>query len=425
MSENWKVEDLDNSQFEAVFTKDPYVVVEAPAGSGKTHTAIYAIAHYREENPNDKVCFITFTRAAKAEMEARLAELNVPDIEVSTIHVWARARIEDLSRFYGFQIEIMDKPQIMMILDELLAKSNYKIKVKNEILYSYVTGNKKMDVTEEYRRTLNRYNEKYIDYKRNNNLYDFTDYPLYLYDKLVEYSEIINDIDALYVDELQDVDAEQSKVFDLVKSKKKFYIGDKKQCIYGFRGASEEVFEHLRDNFEWYGLKYNYRSYQEIIDYAGTVYARVQGYLRKGIESATISTIKKMEPVSIKCVRGKGANIAVMNRFGQTIDIITGKEVDSVDRARTFLRKQPMILCPTNKQVKSIEELGYYKVSTIHQAKGLEYDNVIVIDKEIDDQEVLNVSYVAMTRARDGLFVVNYPIFYTIIKELKRKGDIL
>lgn len=144
----------------------------------------------------------------------------------------------------------MDKPQIMQILDELIDNSNYKIKVKNEILYSYVTGNKKMDITEEYRRTLNRYNEKYIDYKRNNNLYDFTDYPLYLYDKLVEYSEIINDIDALFVDELQDVDAEQSKVFDLVKSRKKFYIGDKKQCIYGFRGASEEVFEHLRDYFE-------------------------------------------------------------------------------------------------------------------------------------------------------------------------------
>ena len=87
MSENWKMEKLDNSQFEAVFSEDPYVVVEAPAGSGKTHTAIYAIAHYREEQPRDKICFITFTRAAKAEMETRLEELNVPNIEVSTIHV--------------------------------------------------------------------------------------------------------------------------------------------------------------------------------------------------------------------------------------------------------------------------------------------------------------------------------------------------
>lgn len=216
MKIDWRLVNLDDSQKEAVLSNDDYIAVEAPAGSGKTHTAIYAIARYRLENPNDKICFITFTRAAKAEMEGRLTDLDIPNIEVSTIHVWARSRIEDLSKFYGFRIEIMDKPQIMGILTELIDNSRYKIKVKDEILYSYVTGNKKMDVTEEYSRTLSRYNDKYIEYKRRNGLYDFTDYPLYLYDKLKEYDEYINDIDALFVDELQDVDGEQAKVFDLV-----------------------------------------------------------------------------------------------------------------------------------------------------------------------------------------------------------------
>ena len=78
-----------------------------------------------------------------------------------------------------------------------------------------------------------------------------------------------------------------------------------------------------------------------------------------------------------------------------------------------------MILCRTNKQVKTIEELGYFRVSTIHQAKGLEYKDVIVIDGEMPSSEDLNVSYVAMTRARDNLAVVNFVNFITYLRSWK------
>ena len=70
----WSEDKLDNSQLSAVLSEEPYIIVEAPAGSGKTHTAIYAIANYHNHHPDDKICFITFTRAAKAEMESRLIE---------------------------------------------------------------------------------------------------------------------------------------------------------------------------------------------------------------------------------------------------------------------------------------------------------------------------------------------------------------
>ena len=64
-------------------------------------------------------------------------------------------------------------------------------------------------------------------------------------------------------------------------------------------------------------------------------------------------------------------------------------------------------MCRTNKQVKYIQDKGYFEVSTVHQAKGLEYDNVIVIDSTISSVEDLNIAYVAMTRARNNLFIVN------------------
>lgn len=66
-----------------------------------------------------------------------------------------------------------------------------------------------------------------------------------------------------------------------------------------------------------------------------------------------------------------------------------------------------MILCRTNKQVKYLQDNGYYECSTVHQAKGLEYDNVISIDSTICNTEDLNIAYVSMTRAKNKLFVIN------------------
>ena len=71
-----------------------------------------------------------------------------------------------------------------------------------------------------------------------------------------------------------------------------------------------------------------------------------------------------------------------------------------------------MILCRTNKQVKEVKSWGYNNVSTIHQAKGLEYNNVVVIDFEIDTIEELNIAYVALTRARDNLLVIDWNNLY-------------
>lgn len=163
----------------------------------------------------------------------------------------------------------MEEPKIKEVLKELMATHPTQVKV--EILYSYISGNKKMDVTDNYLRTLDALNKKYITFKRTNELYDFTDYPLYLLNKMREYGERISNVNALFVDELQDVDEEQFELFKLVDSSKKFFIGDPRQSIYIFRGADMSIFKKL-DNFGFKTLTVNYRSYQEITDYATTCY---------------------------------------------------------------------------------------------------------------------------------------------------------
>ena len=689
-----------------------------------TSTLIAAISAYRYNNLNDKICAITYTRAARAEMEARLQELGVNDVDVTTIHVWARNRLNDLSIKYDFKIQILEEPQIRTILQEIIPTYLATARVKSvnlDILYTYIMGSKRINITENYRRTLNALELRYINYKRENNLYDFTDYPLYLYNVLTAYNETIQDIDALFVDEFQDVDETQLKIFDLVKAKKKFYIGDKWQCqpfgtkikirskngpiekniedveigdpvvfydqaqgyvsggglphnaiikkvtniqhysykndylititsenglkstytsnhrtfvrfnrpqgkeahavylmcdknnrfrvgkiplfytgktdklsnpwrdkmraegcckiwivavfdndhdarveeahisyyyripqtcwqtnkvswteddinyiyeglntfygammclqdrnlsiqyplldetvewskrchftsnasseiyainiipefmscivygsktnhknlhaekiikvdkyfipednpkyvcaleveggtyvadniithnsIYTFRGACGEVFEKL-DGFQLYKLKCNYRSYQEIIDYATTVYMELLEKTQEE-QDCYISEIMFSRDSHIKCARGNGGEVYIINPFGRVAQFGNHRtSLKAFDLFNRFMKLQPMILCRTNKQVKYVQSLGYFNVDTVHQAKGLEYKNVITLDSTINSLEDLNVAYVSMTRAEDGLLVINWQQFESWFKLFMNKSKL-
>ena len=88
-NENFEVNlnKLDESQRAAVQSEEKNVVIRASAGSGKTSTLITAIAAYRYDRLNDRICAITYTRAARAEMEERLHSMGIFDVEVTTIHV--------------------------------------------------------------------------------------------------------------------------------------------------------------------------------------------------------------------------------------------------------------------------------------------------------------------------------------------------
>lgn len=409
-----KLDKLDSSQHQAVTSKSDNILLRAPAGSGKTFSILSAVSAYRYENLNDRICAITYTRAARAEMESRLQQMGIYDVDVTTIHVWARTLLNDFAIKYGFKIKILQEGQIKSILQDLVDEYIVHSKVKNiniDILYSFISGNKNMDIKDNYKRTLVALENRYIKYKRDNLLYDFTDYPLYLYNVLNTYDEEINNIDALFVDEYQDVDEVQFDLFQKVNAKKKFFVGDPWQSIFCFRGADGEVFDKT-EGFEEFKLMCNYRSYQEIIDYATTVYLcqREKAMLE---ENCYITEVMWKRPSSINCSRGEGGSVTIVNPYGRNVKMENGIEhkVNLIEEFKEFMSNRPMILCRTNKQVKYINDAGYYEASTVHQAKGLEYKNVIVIDTTISCTEDLNIAYVALTRAQDNLFVVNWQQF--------------
>lgn len=415
-----KLDDTQRLPVEDVVNEDAKnILIRASAGSGKTLTLTMAIGNYRYEYINDSIVAITFTRAAKAEMENRLRSMGIYDVDVATIHSWAKTRLDKFAKQYNIELAIIQEPEIKKILKEKIIpeylKTHKSIRTINvEILHSFIAGAKNMDVSDNYKKTLMALEERYKAYKKENGLYDFGDYPKYLLDIMLQYDEYIYDIDALFVDEFQDVDPDQFDVFTRVDTKKKFYIGDSKQSIYQFRSADGKAFDKL-EGFKEYNLQYNYRSYQVIIDFATEFYINIREAVEYGDEVNITNFVPTGENNGlVTCSRGKGGEIYVITEDLWGGHFLCDKYtedssclVEPSQAFKYFMSLKPIILCRTNKQVRELCASGL-NATTIHQAKGLEYKNVLVVDFNIGTEEDLNIAYVGLTRAEDKLMIIQY-----------------
>lgn len=402
-------------QQEAIDNDSPKIVVVAPPGSGKTHSLVGAISKYAEEHPFDRITAITFTRKAASELQFKLHDKT--QVDTRTIHSWSLAELNRLAAKHKFKVDILSDIQVQEILQFLCKRLGY-YSINYYLLTAFVMGNYNIDIKDSEKNRYKKVLATYIDYKRDNQLYDFTDLPLYLYDMLQLYNERISNIDALFVDEFQDVDGTQAVIFTMVDAKKHFYIGDPDQSIYIFRGAEASVINSLSDQgFVKLRLEENYRSYQSILDYSTQI-------LDSDIELC--EEITSLTPSWVKCVRtDQPGEVYTINQEGRALDVVNQKERNPFNLVRYFMEKKPYILCRSNKWVKAIQALGYKDVSTVHQAKGLEYRDVIYTDTPLSSIEETNIAYVACTRARDSLMVVNFQIFMEILQELMQENDAL
>ena len=402
-------------QQEAIDNESPKIVVVAPPGSGKTHSLVGAISKYAEEHPFDKITAITFTRKAASELQFKLHDKT--QVDTRTIHSWSLAELNRLAAKHKFKVDILSDVQVQEILQFLCKRLGY-YSINYYLLTAYVMGNYNIDVKDHEKNRYKKVLETYIQYKRDNQLYDFTDLPLYLYDMLNLYEENITNIDALFVDEFQDVDGTQAVIFTKVMAKKHFYIGDPDQSIYIFRGAEASVIDGLAEQgFTKLRLEENYRSYQAILDFSTQI-------LESDIDLC--EEIQTLKPSWVKCVRqDQPGEVYIIREDGSALDVVNEKERNPFKLLRYFMEKKPYILCRSNKWVKAIQALGYKDVSTVHQAKGLEYRDVIYTDTPLSSVEETNIAYVACTRARDSLMVVNFNIFMEILQELMQENDAL
>lgn len=399
---------LNEAQMKAVYSKEPNIVVVAPPGSGKTRCMCTAIQEYQALHPMHSITAITYTRKAATELAERI---HCAKVKTGTIHSWSLQQLYSLGAKYGFTVELLEEEEMRRIMQKIAYAKNMKF-VNIYQLYNYIVGNiKTLDLDDAIVKKYEKIKALYMEYKYDRGLYDFTDLPQYLLDVLEEYDEEIYTIDALFVDEFQDIDEIQFKVFEKVCASKKFFIGDFRQAIYGFNGALEDVFDKLAaSNFKTYRLDTNYRSKQSIMDAADS--------FRDSCDyNQNITQLKALKHSPVYCARGKGGSIYLIdnNQYCLTHSDTFDSENAKAIVQRLLEMPNTMVLCRTNKQVRKLQSLGIENCSTVHQAKGLEYDNVILCDIFVNNEEELNVAYVGMTRAKNELCVIGFDALVNIM----------
>lgn len=326
---------LNPLQREAVDTIEGPVMVIAGPGTGKTQVLALRIAHILEETdtPAHGILCLTFTRAGVKAMRERLTRymgLRAREVVVSTFHSFAISLIEKHYAVLDFERPptLLDEKDAIFLIDELLhahdwnyirprsgASSNFRdIKSLMSLLkreritadmfraeiYKEITkleedpssissrgetkGSLKKDVQkriDSLKRTeeVVTFYEEYEMLKKERLVMDHDDCLEYLV-QLVEQSENVQAElreNYLYVlvDEHQDSSGVQNNflkaVWSDVEDPNLFVVGDDRQLIYGFGGASLSNFEEFKTTFantKLITLIDNYRSTKPILSLA-------------------------------------------------------------------------------------------------------------------------------------------------------------
>ena len=260
------------------------------------------------------------------------------------------------------------------------------------------------------------------------------------------------DFKYIIVDEYQDISRQR---FNLTQELSKLCdakiiaVGDDWQSIYAYAGSDITLFTNFKDIFG-YGLELSitktYRNAQEVIDIAGGFIQKNTAQIRKALISPKhiedpiiIETYK--EEVDRKLFEGKGGKYFLI---GQTVEKIVGHILEEHPNSSILLlgrygfdayhlgRSSDFIYDEKSGNVfsknfpnKQIEFL------TVHRAKGLGYDNVIIInarnevygfpskvqedpvlkyvvkdDHSIEYAEERRLFYVALTRTKNRVYIV-------------------
>ena len=137
---------------------------------------------------------------------------------------------------------------------------------------------------------LSEFSRRFADAKRERGLCEYSDLSHFAYRLLVDEKgektplahELTAAFDVVSIDEYQDVNEIQHKIFEAISSPtNRFMVGDIKQSIYGFRGAEPSIFAALRATFPTLTeksdravlfLTRNFRSADRILSFANGVF---------------------------------------------------------------------------------------------------------------------------------------------------------
>jgi superfamily I DNA/RNA helicase/Zn-dependent peptidase ImmA (M78 family) len=302
-------------QMQAAQAKECFVNVVAGPGTGKTSTLIHRVKFLIEELNIDPshILVLTFTNKAANELVERLRVAGInraADIWAGTFHAFGLEFLRKYHDFFGLKSEVVvaDKLNILTMLNRELPNLalQYFLRIedpyewlgpvvqaikrlKEELVtpLQYRQRIKKLDCDDDelqlIRQDVATLYEAHERILHENGFIDFVDLvalpAISIRDDRARFSELADKFQYILVDEYQDVTEVMVELVRQLahKAKSLWVVGDVRQAIHHWRGASVKSLIQFENTFaeqatstnsliQKYSLEFNRRSSQEIVD---------------------------------------------------------------------------------------------------------------------------------------------------------------
>ncbi len=296
--------DLNDEQYAAVTAPPGPLLVLAGAGSGKTRTLTYRVAHLLTQGVRPhEILLLTFTNKAAREMLHRVQDLTGVEAHRfwgGTFHhighkiLRVHGEVVGLSRAFT----ILDAGESESLLREVADEKDHgffkeKTHPRPGPLFEIISfaRNTRRPLGETIARFYPQHEElsdliggfaaAYRERKRRQSVVDYDDLLEYWLEVLRAAPDVAAHLQQRFrhtlVDEYQDTNILQAQIVDIVGAHHRVMaVGDDAQCIYSWRGANFEniiTFPDRHPGTRIYRIETNYRSTPSILAFANGVLA--------------------------------------------------------------------------------------------------------------------------------------------------------
>jgi len=464
-------------QQHAIVAQSPRVLCVAGAGSGKTTVLtkrIEFLVHCRGVKP-EKILAITFTRKARAEMEHRLKGL----VQIETFNSFGERMLNRHGdHLYGRPVRLLSYSDKMRLLYHAVKhlglelgqviESHFSTRTRRDkpreqlarllahdlfgIIDYYANQGKELGkfATTPDAKIIENLCRTIKDEMRDTGLRDYSDQLLDTLKLLRAHPRLIPQYDHILVDEYQDVNPVQKELLDILAPPNLFVVGDPRQSIYGWRGSSIRcILDFPKEaGCTTVALTRNHRSVPVIVDAMNACIRplRMLDLSPSRTEPGRVALKhfsdddeeKSWIAAQILNARVPKEDIFVLTRTNRLL-----KELSETFNARGI----PHLVRSDEEGKLPAPQAGMVVLSTVHAIKGLEANMVFVAganaqsypciagDHPVMDmvrtvehdreEEELRVFYVALSRAKDELYVTysGTPTRYLTTEVRKLLGD--
>ncbi len=365
--DNGILSELNREQYSAAtHSMGPAIILAGP-GTGKTKVLTARIAYLileRQVNP-ENILAITFTNKAAQEMQDRLSRLlentHLDKITISTFHAFGLSVIKEYGKRSGSQekISVIDEEDKKQILAGFISGQSNVSEFSKKITEVKQSLRDEKSIENE---TLAEIFKKYTQALRSFNAFDFDDligFTVHLFTNHPEFLSVYQSkIEWLLIDEYQDINFAQYRLVSMLMPDREsnlFVIGDPEQAIYGFRGASAQYIQRIKEDYQAavFTLKKSYRCSDLILRASDNVLTESRKFLeglQEGVKikiSGNVSDKSEAEYIA----RTIEKLIGGMGFFSIDSQVAEGSKEQGIESLSDFA-----VLCRIGKQMPTIEK---------------------------------------------------------------------